>query len=138
MNKSTLLSSLALLAVVAAVAGCASANYKKGAGTAAALTESADKITGGEAKIDEALTSLNDLVNNPGGDLVPKFKKFTDAICNLQSTAHDVSKRVADIREKGDAYFKAWDKQLAMIKNEDIKQRSAERKAEVQKSFGDI
>jgi aminopeptidase N len=42
------------------------------------------------------------------------------------------------MRGKGNEYFKAWDEQTAQIHNEDIKNRSAERKAEMQKKFTEI
>jgi len=132
------LSTLALAAVVGAFAGCASGNYQKGSGTAAGLTESADMISAGKGKVDAVLTSLNDLVGTSQGDLVPKFKAFNTAFSDLESTAKDVKAKVTKMREQGNEYFKKWDEQLAQIKSEDIKNRSAERKAAVQKEFMDI
>jgi hypothetical protein len=133
-----ILSNLALAAVVSAFAGCASGNYQKGSGTATGLTESADMIAGGKGKVDAVLASLNDLVGTTQGDLVPKFKAFNTAYSDLVSTAKDVKSKVTKMREQGNEYFKKWDEQLAQIKSEDIKSRSAERKAAVQKEFLDI
>ena len=81
---------------------------------------------------------MNALVSNPQGDLVPRFKTFNTAVGELESTAKHVSGNVADMRGKGNEYLKAWDEQLATIKNEDINSRSAERKKEVQTKFTDI
>jgi Protein of unknown function (DUF2959) len=131
-------STLALAAAIATLAGCKSGNYEAGASTAAGLTESADKAAAGKAKIDAALTSLNDLINNPQGDLVPRFKQFNTAVNDLEATAKNVSGNVASMRGQGKEYFAKWDEQLATIKNEDIKARSAERKNEVQTKFTDI
>lgn len=131
-------SQLALAAALTAVVGCASSNYQKGAATGATITDAANKIAAGKVKIDTVLTSLNDLVNTSQGDLVPKYKQFSTAVNDLQSAAQNVKDRVADMRGKGDEYFKAWDEQLAQIKNEDIKSRSAERKQMVMKEFTDI
>jgi predicted nucleic acid-binding Zn-ribbon protein len=133
-----LVSNLALAAVVSAFVGCASGNYEKGAGTATGLTESAEKIAVGNTNIDATLKALNDLVATTQGDLVPKFKAYNEAVDNLESAAKDVRDKVAKMREKGNAYFLAWDEQLAQIQNEDIKKRSSERKAQVQKEFMDI
>jgi chromosome segregation ATPase len=129
---------LALAAALTALVGCASSNYEKGAATSASITDAANKIAAGKVKIDTVLTSLNDLVNTSQGDLQPKYKQFSTAVDDLQSAAQDVKDRVADMRTKGDEYFKAWDEQLAQIKNEDIKNRSTERKNTVQKEFTDI
>jgi predicted nucleic acid-binding Zn-ribbon protein len=122
---------------LALLAGCSSANYEKGSATGAGLQASADKIGQGQAKIDAALKSLNDLVNNPS-DLATQFKTYGTSVSDLESSAKDVSSKVASMRGKGDEYFKAWDAQAAQIKNEDIKNRSAQRKAEMQKKFTDI
>jgi hypothetical protein len=137
-NALTLISNLALAATLTGLLGCASGNYQKGGETATGLKESADRIEGGKGKLDAVLASLNDMVANPQSDLVPKFKTFNTALSDLESTAQHVKDKVAAMREKGNEYFKAWDQQLATIQNEDIKTRSAERKAAVEKSFSDI
>jgi SMC interacting uncharacterized protein involved in chromosome segregation len=129
---------LALAAALTALVGCASSNYEKGAATSASLTDAANKIGAGKAKIAAVLTSLNDLVNTSQGNLVPKYNQFNTAVDDLQSTAKEVNDRDADMRTKGDEYFKAWDEQLAQIKNEDIRNRSAETRNTVQKEFTDI
>ena len=67
-----------------------------------------------------------------------RFSPFSDSVSDLQSSAKDVSEKVADMRENGNAYIKAWDEQIAAIKNEEIKKSSADRKVEVQKSFTEI
>jgi SMC interacting uncharacterized protein involved in chromosome segregation len=131
-------STIGLVAALAFLAGCASSNYEKGAATSAGLKDSAERINAGKAKIDAALTSLNELVNNPQGDLVPKFNKYDQAVNDLESAAKNVSERVADMRENGNAYIKSWDEQLAQIKNEDIKSRSVQRKQEVMNKFLEI
>lgn len=119
------------------IAGCKSSNYEKGAAAGAGLQASADRITQGSAKIDTALTSLNDLVKNPS-DLAAQFKKYSAAVSDLESSAKDVQSKVATMRAKGNEYFKAWDEQTAQIHNEDIKSRSAARKEEMMKRFSDI
>ena len=119
------------------IAGCKSSNYEKGSATGAGLQAASDRIGQGTAKIDAALGSLNDLVNNPG-DLVTQFKKYSSAVSSLESSAKDVQSKVAAMRAKGNDYFKGWDEQTAKIQNEDIKNRSAARKEEMMKKFTDI
>jgi hypothetical protein len=119
------------------LAGCTSANYQKGSATGAGLQDSADRMHQGAVKIDTTLTNLNDMVNNPG-DLAAQFKKYTASVADLESSAKNVEGKVASMRGKGNEYFNAWDAQTAQIKNEDIKQRSAARKAEMQHKFTDI
>jgi Skp family chaperone for outer membrane proteins len=129
---------LALAAVLTAAVGCKSANYQKGAATGAGLVEAANKIEQGKTNIDAVLSAMNSLANSSQGDLAPKYKLFTTDVSNLRDSAKDVKDRVADMRENGNAYLKTWDEQLAQIKNEDIKARSAERRQTVQKELNDI
>lgn len=119
------------------LAGCSSANYQKGSAAGAGLQDSADRMHQGAVKIDATLTNLNDMVNNPG-DLATQFKKYSASVADLEASANNVASKVAAMRGKGNEYFKAWDAQTAHIKNEDIKQRSAARRAEVEKKFTDI
>jgi len=137
-NIMNLITGVTVAIVTISLTGCASGNYQQGSKTGAGLTEAADKISSGEGKIDATLAALNDLVNSSQGDLEIKYKKFNDSVSDLESTANNVKDRVADMRKQGDKYLKAWDEQLATIKNEDIKNRSSQRKAEVQQKFTDI
>lgn len=125
------------LVAAAVLTGCSSANYEKGSATGAGLQASADKVTEGSGKIDTALKALNDMVNTPG-DLPTQFKTYSASVSDLESSVSDVQTKVADMRAKGNEYFKAWDAQTAQIKNEDIKNRSAQRKAELQQKFTEI
>jgi len=124
-------------AALTLLVGCASGNYQKGASAGKDLQVAADKINQGSAQVDSTLTALTNLVKNPG-DLAAQFKRFSSEVSALQSSAKDVSSRFASMDKMGDAYFAEWDKQIALIQNEEIKSRSADRKAEVQKKFAAI
>jgi SMC interacting uncharacterized protein involved in chromosome segregation len=133
-----LTSNLALAAALAVLVGCKSGNYEKAGSTSTGLTDAATRIDLAKGKVDVAVSSLNDLVNNPSGDLVPRFKKFTAAVSDLESSAKDVNSKVSGMKGAGNEYFKAWDEQVAQIHNEDIKNRSAARKSEMQERFTNI
>jgi hypothetical protein len=133
-----ILTGAALAALLGTIAGCASKGYEKGAATGQALQDTATRISQGNASIDAALNSLNALVNNPTGDLVPRYKTYCESVSKLRDLANDVKGRATEMQAKGQEFFAAWDKQLAAIKNEDIRARSADRKKDVQKEFQDI
>ncbi len=128
---------LFLAAVLPLFSGCASPNYDKGSATGAGLQAAADRLSQDSARIDATLNCLNDLVSKPG-DLVAQFKAYSAGVNNLDSSAKDVQSKVAAMWRKGNDYFKAWDKETAQIHNEDIKNRSAARKAEMQQKFTEI
>jgi methyl-accepting chemotaxis protein len=137
-KRNLLLANVALAAVIGLAAGCASKGYEQGAATGQALQTTAARINQGNASIDAAVNSLNALVNNPTGDLVPRYKAYGDAVTNLRDLATDVKSKAEAMQSKGKEFFAAWDKQLAQIKNEDIREQSADRKKAVQKEFSDI
>ena len=127
---------LAVLTVVAGlIAGCSSTGYEKAGGTSTSLQKAAQGIDKGNAQIDVVMAALSDLVNNPGADLKKQFKKFNAALDDLQSLAKDVGGKAGDMQAEGTAYFKQWDKDLAKIQNEDIRNRSSERKSAVSARF---
>jgi hypothetical protein len=123
------------LGLIALLPGCSSPSYEKAGNTAVSLHKTAASIDQGSTQVDAVLAALLELVNNPAADLKPQFKKFDAAVNALQATAANVSATAKSMREKSNDYFKDWDQQLAQIKNEDIKGRSAERKTEVQQQY---
>jgi hypothetical protein len=123
------------LGLIALLPGCSSPSYEKAGNTAVSLHKTAAGIDQGSTQVDAVLAALLELVNNPAADLKPQFKKFDAAVNALQATAANVSATAKSMREKSNDYFKDWDQQLAQIKNEDIKGRSAERKTEVQQQY---
>jgi Protein of unknown function (DUF2959) len=137
-TKQLVLSLLGGLAILGLIAGCSSAGYEKAADTATSLTKASDGIVKGNALVDQTLAALNDLVNNPKADLRKQFGAFNDSVNDLTSTAKDVDGKAKGMKSQGADYFKNWDKQMAAMKNEDIRNRSEARKGEVASKFGRI
>jgi hypothetical protein len=125
---------LMLVTLLAVVAGCKTSNYETGNATAGVLKASAGKLQTAKGQVDSTLTALNDLVDSPT-NLPAQYKRYSDAVAGLQSSAKDVAAEITDMRTEGDAYFQAWDQQAAQIKNVDIKTRSMSRKKEVLDRF---
>lgn len=130
------LSLSAVLAVVCALlVGCTSSNeYKPAVKTSSSLQQAAQTVDKTSDQVDASLRSLNAIMMRPG-DMSTAFKTYNNSVSDLESTSDDVSKKVAAMREQRDAYFAQWDKDLATIKNEDVRTRSEQRKAEIQAEF---
>ena len=137
-NFSPLILSSAVVGLLLVVGGCASPGYEKGAQTASGLKASAERIEAARTKVDELLASLNDLSTEPAADLRPQYTRFSAAVDEADSMAKSVAKSAEDMSAKGQAYFEEWDKELATIKNEDIKSRSQQRKEAVSASFENV
>lgn len=144
MQKSTitnLLTTTALAVVLSAIIGCKSSNsnYQQGAGTGTKMYAAADRIDAGKGKIDAVLTPLNDMVSNPQqADLAGKYKAFTTAVADLQSSVDKANSSVDKVKKNGDKYFEAWDEKIAAIQNPDVKSASTERKTDIMKEFEGI
>lgn len=123
---------LALLTLVA----CQSAD--KGAATGTSITKAADQIELGMQQLDATVAALHDLVDNPAPDLGTQRKAYEKNLSSLESTAETVSKMASTMEAKGQAYFMEWDQQLASIQNEDIRERSAERRKAIEASFSKL
>lgn len=136
--KQLVLNFFGSVAILGLIVGCSSAGYEKAADTATSLTKASDGIAKGNALVDQTLAALGDLVNNPKPDLRKQFGTFNDAVTRLSSTAKDVDGKAKGMKSQGADYFKNWDKQLAAMKNEDIRNRSEARKGEVASKFGRI
>jgi hypothetical protein len=135
-NRILGLSGVAALTI--GIGSCASPNYNKGSATATGLKESSDKIQAASRQLDATLDSLNDLVNNPQPDLRPQYKKFSGNVDDLGNLARHVDESVNSMREKGNEFFAKWSEELAGIKNEDIRNRSASRQKEVSEALNSV
>ena len=131
--------SIAPFLAVALLAGaCASTAGDKGAATGKNITRAADEIRVGMGQLDATLAALTKLVNEPGADLAPQFKEFSKNLDQLEATAKNVREATSAMEANGKAYFAEWDAQIAAIQNEDIRERSAERRQAVEASLSEI
>ena len=114
---------------------CKSETYESGAATGETIRNAADGIDRGITTLDATMASLKDLVENPGADLGPQYKAFAKNVETLDKQAAEVRELATKMEEKGKAYFAQWDQQIASIANEDIKERSQERRKEVDEAL---
>jgi hypothetical protein len=138
-NVTNLIAMLTVTAALAVLAGCASKqNYQQGAATGAGMMAAADKVSLGITNIDTTLGSLNDLVNNPSGNLEPKLKKYNDNVSGLQTMYQNLQDAVADARNKAAIYLTNWEAKISTIMNPDIKNAAQQRRDLVQNEVNDL
>jgi len=122
---------LALAAVLAVVAGCASRSFDKGSATSAALQAGADAVAQTSTSVNGVLATLNDLTFKSQGDLRNQFDAFVSASRNLDASIERLDSRVVALQSTAAIYLSNWTNQMALIQNEDLRNRSTERKNEV-------
>jgi chromosome segregation ATPase len=109
----------------------------KGTATGETITKAADQIERGVLELDATVAALHAITEQPN-DMAAQRKTFEKALGSLEETAESVSKTAADMTGKGQAYFQEWDAQIASIQNEDIRERSADRRKVIEASFSDL
>src|SRR5262245_36658267 len=107
LSKSCLLG-LALVGLV----GCATAGYKKSDAAARSLQTASREVTAESRALELTLHTLNDLVNQPGADLKPQFKRFDTALDKLLAASDRNERAERQIAQKSAAYFQAWDEEM--------------------------
>jgi hypothetical protein len=143
MNRRTLNRTLALV-VSAAGAGClligcgTTSGYKQADKTGEGIAEFRYEVLNGKKAIDQTMASLDGIATSASTDPRKAFEQYSKSVANLESTANKVRKRSQDMQAQGKAYFAQWEQQLAQVKNPEIQQLAAQRKAKLNEAFDSI
>lgn len=129
---------LALAAALAALAGCASKSYDKGAATATALESAAAATTQTSTRVTDVLGALNNLTFKSEGDLRKQYDAFVSASEKLNKSIETLGTKAATMRDAATAYSQNWSNQLATISSEELRARSTERMNEVTTKLNDM
>jgi len=130
---------LSVLAMAAfSLAGCMSTSHDKGDAAARSLERASVEVQAQSHALDLTMTSLNDLVNNPGPDLKPQFAAFSGYLSRLVASANKNESAYTNINRKASAYFDDWGKQLAAVNYEVIRNQGESRRSEVKKNFDEV
>lgn len=127
------------LASPALFTGCGStAGYKQADKTGAGIADFREELTKAKLAVDDTVKSLGQVAVTANTDPRPAFQQFSKSLANLESTAATAKKRAQEMKEQGQAYFANWEKQLAQVKNPEIKNLAAQQKAKLQATFDSI
>jgi chromosome segregation ATPase len=119
-----------LIALSIAALGCRSAPKGEGAKTAERLQSLAASVNSGEARLQETLTALSNMVESPSS-LPAQFKAYDRALDRLDKQAKRVNSAARSMANEVDRYMKEWSEEVAKIQNEDIRSRSDARRQQV-------
>jgi len=120
------------------VAGCSTTGYQQAEKTGAGITEFREEINQGKQAIDATMQSLGQIAATANTDPRAAFQQYKKDLANLESVTARVRKRSLEMTAKGDAYFKQWQQQIAMMQNPEIRKLSEEQKAKMQATFDSI
>ena len=95
-------------------------------------------IVKGKKAIDATMQALSEIATTANTDPRKAFERYAKDVANLESTAATIRERAQSMREQGQAYFTQWEKELAEVKDPEIRALAAQRKAKLQETFESI
>jgi len=127
--------SLLSVAAVTVFFGCSSSGYKQADKTSDVIAEFSSGIMNGKQAIDATLVSLNQVSETATTDPRKAFEQYSKDVAKLESAASRLRSISQDVKAQGKSYFANWEKQLADVKNPEIRNLALERKEKLQLSF---
>jgi len=123
--------SIALAGVCVAsllVAGCASTPADRAVNMANSVAQTGKQLETSKTAVTQVLTSLNQLVSQPVGDMRGQYKDYLSAVNNLGKTSAKVDQTISSMLAGSQIYFADWGNQIAAISDPTLKQLSLDRK----------
>jgi hypothetical protein len=102
------------------------------------VAKTGQQLESSRASVTQILTTLNQLVTQPSGDMRGQYKDYLDSVKNLGSTSDKVQSAVSDMIASGRAYFAGWSNQVAVISDPTLKQLSADRMNTAESNLADL
>jgi len=129
---------LAAMAFVAAPATGVAQGYKLADKVGASIAEFRDEIVAVKKEADATMAALDQIVANAASDPRKSFKEFDKSVPRIDSAANKARKRADDMKKEGKNYFEKWEKDVATVKDADIRKLAEDRKAALQSAFNNI
>jgi hypothetical protein len=126
------------LATAALFAGCATSGYQQADKTGAGIAQFREEVAKAKLAVDDTVKSLGQVAVTANTNPRDAFKQFSKSLANLESTAAKAKKRAQDVKAQGQTYFANWEKELAQLKNPEIKALAVQQRAKLQATFDSI
>jgi len=118
--------------------GCNSGGVKRVESTTTDMAETTAYIQSIKTEIDAAMQGLNDIQTAAESDATPAYTNFAVAVDKLEARKDLGRARVAAMRDRAERHFAAWERELAVMTNVELRARSAGRLAAARESVQKI
>lgn len=102
------------------------------------VNDTAAQVAEVNGRIDAAQRALDDIANHPATDLKRQFDVYSDALNKLESANNKLRGDVEAMEAEGREYLVAWDRQIATIQDQDLRNRTAERRNDVSQRIDEL
>lgn len=116
------------IVVAALLTGCASTPADRAVNMANSVNQTGKQLESSKTAVTQVLTSLNQLVSQPVGDMRGQYKDYLSAVSNLGKTSAKVDQTINSMLAGSQIYFADWGNQIAAISDPTLKQLSLDRK----------
>lgn len=115
--------------------GCATQGHKRSTKTGLQLQAVGDQAVRTSLQLEQTVTALSSLIQNPQSDLRPQYKSYDRELSRLKSSASRLAKARVDSAAKMKTFLAHWDKEIALIQNPNIRALTQERKEALAQRF---
>lgn len=134
--RSTLLACTVL--AVAFFTGCATTSADRAVNMAGSVTQTGKQLEASRTAVTQVLTTLNQMVTQPAGDMRGQYKDYLTAVSNLGKTSAKVDQNISSMLASSQIYFADWGNQISAINDPTLKQLSADRKQQAVANLADL
>ena len=89
-------------------------------------------------QIEKTVGALKEMMSKPQVDLSPQYQNFTHELGILEAKVEEARQQRAGTETIVNDQFKAWDENLKQLRNEESRQRAAERRADTEATYSGI
>ena len=114
--------------ITAFFTGCASTPSDRVVSMANSVVQTGKQLETSKTAVTQVLTSLNQLVSQPSGDMRGQYKDYLAAVKDLGKTSAKVDQTISSMLAGSQIYFADWGNQIAAISDPTLKQLSLDRK----------
>jgi hypothetical protein len=125
------------LLLTLALVGCKTTGVQKANKTVKAMDKNFAIVKSAPDRITAVTDSLNELIKE-GGDMRAEFKAFDKSVNKLISQRDRFRKLKANVDSSKNSFVEAWAERQATITNDELRNRSEERRSEVIARFEEV
>lgn len=127
---------LPAVAVAAVLAGCASTDtVRKERTPRDDFREYRQNVVEAMGLVDATMRAVDEIAAQANRDPRPAYQAFAKAVHRLEVDSIAIRARTQAMRARGDAYFEHWEKYLAGVDNEQVRQLAEQHRSELKQSF---
>jgi hypothetical protein len=129
----------AAVAVAALVfAGCASTAPDRAASMSKDVIQSGKNLEASRQAVSQCLTTLNQLISQPSGDMRGQYKDYLASVKSLGKISDRVDVSINKMMDASHIYFADWDNSISAINDPTLKQLSQDRKQQAVSALADL